>query len=81
MDEGCGATNAGAAEGVHPSRAGLELLPCVGAVPELVKLQACSAWPVDFTAWVSLGRWADQFNNVPGMVSAGPVVSAAVKCH
>ena len=56
MDEGCGATNAGAAEGVHPSRAGLELLPGVGAEPEPDVLQVCLAWPVVFTAWVSLGR-------------------------
>jgi hypothetical protein len=53
VDEGCGATNAGAAEGVHQSRAVLELLQCVGAVPENGILQA-APWPVVFTALNSL---------------------------
>jgi hypothetical protein len=56
VDESCGAAVAEAAEGVHPSRAGLGLLPGVGAVPKLGVMQACSAWSVVFTAWVSLGR-------------------------
>jgi hypothetical protein len=54
--------------GLDPSCAGFELLPsvgavpelgvllCVGAVPELGMLQACSAWPVVFSTGVSLGR-------------------------
>ena len=44
--EGCGATNAETAEGVDPSRAGLGLLPGVGAGPEPDVLRECLDWLV-----------------------------------
>jgi hypothetical protein len=75
--KGCGAANAEAAEGVHPSRVGLGLLPGVGAGPEPDVLQARLDWPVSTLVSVAVPT-SDALRLFLKVISAGPAASIPV---
>ncbi len=76
--EGCGAANAEAPVGVHPSRAGLGLLPGIGAGPEPDVLWEHLDWPVLTTPVSVAVPTSDALCLFLRVISAGPVASTPV---